>query len=81
MKILSEEEASEIIPLKPGKYTWLYKEMLKLKIGQAIVIANEDWKTKTPPYKTIRTAAKTLKMTFDYGRMPDESGWIVKRIK
>ncbi len=81
VKFLNEEQAADLIPIKKGKYTWLYKELAKLKVGQAIVIETGDWKTKSLPYKTVRVAGRALNMTFDYGRMPDGNGWLVKRIK
>lgn len=79
MKKLSVEEAKEIQPLKRGKYNWLYKQLMLLQTGEAILIRYTDWKTKTSPYETIRTAARNLKRTFDYGLNPDGSGWVVKR--
>jgi len=79
MKILNEDEAGELRPLGRGKFTWLYKSLMLLKVGEAIVIEFDDWKTKEPPYRTIRTAAKNLNREFDYGRHPDGNGWVVKR--
>ena len=81
MKKLTVEEASKLIPMKKGKHTWLYIELMQLKPGEGIIINRADWKTKTTPYKTIRGAEGVLKMTFEYGRMPDGSGWLVKRVK
>ena len=81
MKKINAEEAAKIVIIRTGKSTWLYKELAKLAVGEALIIENADWKTKLPPYRTIRNAAKTLKMKFDYGKMPDGSGWVVKRVK
>lgn len=81
MKILPPDEASGLQPMKSGNYNWLYKRLMLLKIGEGIAIAFSDWKTKNTPYATIRRAAKKLKREFDYGRHPDGSGWLVKRVK
>lgn len=80
MKILNPDEADGLHPLGKGRYNWLYKQLIQLPIGAAIEIPYSDWKTKTPPYETIRTAAKNLNRQFDYGRHPDGSGWLVKRV-
>lgn len=81
MKILNAEEASELQPMGRGRFNWLYKKLMLLKEGEAIIIRFTDWKTKNTPYKTIRLAAKNLKREFDYGRYPDGSGWLVKRVR
>ena len=80
MKILDANEAEDLEPLGRGKQNWLYKKLILLKMGEAIAIRFSDWNTKTTPYKTIRTAAKNLKRSFNYGRHPDGSGWLVKRV-
>jgi hypothetical protein len=80
MIILTAEEAEGLQPLGKGKFTWLYKQLVLLQVGEAIVIPYGDWKTKEPPYRTIRTAAKNLTRTFDYGHHPDGNGWMVKRM-
>ncbi len=80
MKILNPDEAEELEPLKGGRFTWLYKKLALLMVGEALVIRYEDWNTKSNPYRTIRRAAKNLKRNFNYGRHPDGSGWLVKRV-
>ena len=80
MKKLSAEEAKNVHPVGKGKFTWLYKELIQLAVNEAIIINNQDWKTKTGPYPTIKRAAKNTHFQFEYGRMPDGSGWIVKRV-
>ena len=80
MKKLNAEEAKEIFPLKKGKYTWLYKALMTLEIGEAIIIEKDDWKGKSTPYRIIRRAAKKFNRKFDYGRHPKGSGWLVKRV-
>ncbi len=80
MKLLSTEEAAELQPIKKGKHSWLYKKLILIKVGEGIVIRFADWKTKSNPYRTIRTAAKNMKREFDYGLHPDGSGWLVKRV-
>ncbi len=58
MKMLSIEEASELHPMRKGKYNWLYKKLMLLKTGEGIVILFTDWKTKTTPYLTLPYAGQ-----------------------
>jgi hypothetical protein len=81
MKELSPEEAAELQPMKSGKHNWLYKKLSVMQVNAGIIIRFADWKTKNTPYATIRRAAKNLKREFDYGRHPDGSGWLVKRVR
>jgi len=80
MKKLNAEEADGLEPLGKGKHNWLYKELILLQPREGIVIRFSDWKTKKPPYETIRNVEKNLKRKFSYGRHPDGSGWLVKRV-
>jgi hypothetical protein len=80
MKILSAEEAEGLHPLGKGRFTWLYKRLITLKVGEAIAIPFDEWKAKEPPYRTVRKAANNLGRDFNYGRHPDGSGWLVKRV-
>ncbi|MCF8463895.1 MAG: hypothetical protein K9G41_03580 [Flavobacteriales bacterium] len=80
MKILSAKEAEGLEPLGKGRYNWLYADLMLLKVGEAVEIRYDDWKTKTSPYATIRKVAKNLNRRFNYGRHPDGSGWLVKRV-
>jgi hypothetical protein len=81
MKKLTEEESKDLIPLRSGRITLVYSELVQLKVGETLIITPKDWITRKPPYATIRRAAKNAGFTFDYGRMPDGSGWVVKRVK
>ena len=80
MKKLSKEEAKNMIPMGRGRFSWLYKALLTLDNGEGLIIKNDDWKGKTSPYPTIRRVSKKYHLKFEYGRMPDGTGWLVKRI-
>jgi len=82
MKKLTAEEAQDMHPLRPGRFTLLYTQLMQMKVGEALIIERgKDWVTKYPPYNTIRNVAKNTGFVFDFGRMPDVSGWLVKRVK
>lgn len=79
MKKLPPDEAANINPLGRGKHSWLYREMAQLKQGEAIIVEHKEWKGKREPYAVMRKAAQNLNYKITYGRMPDRTGWIVKR--
>ena len=58
MKKLTAEEAKDLHPLKPGRFTLVYSQLMQLQIGEALIITSKDWVTKYPPYNTIRNVAK-----------------------
>ncbi len=80
MQILDENEAKDLNPVRPGRYTMLYSKLLQLKPQQALIISPTEWKTKTLPYATIRRVAKNTGFKFDYGRTPDGKNWMAKRV-
>jgi hypothetical protein len=80
MRKLPPDEASGISPLGRGKHSWLYREMAQLKTGEGLFIEFKDWKGKNAPYKVMRKTALKLNLTISYGRHPDDTGWVVKRL-
>lgn len=80
MKRLSPEEVANLHPIKGGRHTWLHKELHMIELGAGLIIHNKDWNGKRPPYEVIRRVAKKLSRKFEYGRLPDGTGWLVKRI-
>jgi hypothetical protein len=81
MKKLNAEEGAGINPLRKGRHTLVYSELIQLQKGEILIITPQDWITKTPPYATIRRAAKNMGFTFDYGRTPDGRNWMAKRVR
>ena len=80
MEILNADEIGDLLPLGRGRFSELYKNLIILKVGQAISICYSDWKIKTTPYRTIRNVEKAYGRQFEYGHHPDGSGWLVKRV-
>jgi uncharacterized protein (DUF2249 family) len=80
MKKFTPEEAKNLKPMPAGRYSLVYSMIVQLQPGEALLITPQDWVTKTTPYKTIRKVMKNTGYKLEYGRMPDGSGWIVKRI-
>ena len=80
MKVLSVEEAKDILLTSSGRQTKVSAMASELKVGEALIINREDWKRKKGPYAVINYLAKKTGRTFKKGRLPDGSGWVVKRI-
>lgn len=80
MKILNAEEAKDIIPLTSGRETLLSAKLKQLKVGEALVLGANDWKSKGTPYRVANNIAKRHGWEFEQGRMPDGTGWVFKRM-
>ncbi len=79
MQILSAEESKDLEPITFGRTSKVVGYASLLKVGEAMVITRKDWPSKNPPYAAIDRLAKKTGRTFDRGKMPDGSGWLVKR--
>lgn len=80
MKKLAKHEADKIPLLKQGRKTALRGLLLTLEIGEAIMMKNEEWKAKRLPYEIATRLMKSSTLRFEYGRLPDESGWLFRRV-
>ncbi len=80
MRILPPEEASAITPISNGRETIVTAAVKQLQVGEGLIITRDDWKSKRPPYDAVEKVGRKYGRTFERGRMPDGSGWIVKRI-
>lgn len=80
MKKLSAEEGKDLMPVTNGRTTLVSAIVSNLLIGEVLIIARADWKGKKPPYQVVNRVAKKTGRTFEKGRMPDGSGWMVKRL-
>lgn len=80
MKILDAEAAKDIIPLTRGRETMLSAKLKQLKVGEALLLADKEWTTKSTPYRVANHLAKRSGWEFEQGRMPDGSGWVFKRV-
>ena len=80
MRPLNAEELSLITNMGKGRFTLLYAKITELNVGEGLLIEPKDWKTKSPPYRVIKNVIQNTNRTFAYGRMPNGSGWFVKRV-
>lgn len=80
MKKLSKEEAAEISIAGQGKITLVRAMLATLQVGEGLIITRKDWLSKEAPYRIVNYYSKKTGRTFEKGRMPDGSGWLVRRI-
>jgi hypothetical protein len=81
MKKLTAEEANAIIPAAQGRTTTVSAMLATLAIGEALIITRTDWGSKSGPYRIVNYYSKKTGRLFTKGRMPDGSGWFIKRIQ
>jgi hypothetical protein len=79
MKKFNKEEAMRLKPAV-GRSTLVRAMVEQLEIGEALLITRDDWKAKDAPYRVVNYFAKKSGRKFKNGRMPDGTGWLVKRI-
>jgi len=80
MKKLTKEEATDLFLSGKGRTTKVSAMVASLHVGEALIISREDWKTKSSPYRVVNYLAKKTGRKFIKGRLPDGSGWAVKRV-
>ena len=81
IKILKKEEMPEILPISKGRSTMLRTQLLKLEIGEGLILPKEEWKTKSSPAHVVARIKKTHGFQFEHGAMTDASGWMFRRVK
>lgn len=80
MRILTAEEAEKIALAKRGRTSKIGAMAFQLNVGEMLEILKTDWRGKNPPYDIINRLAKKTGRKFIKGRLPDGSGWGVKRV-
>jgi hypothetical protein len=80
MRVVKKEEAENTILAKAGRTSKISAMTSTLQVGEMLEIKTTDWKGKKPPYNIINRLAKKTGRKFIKGRLPDGSGWGVKRV-
>ena len=80
MRILKGEEAESLLIVRSGRISKVGAMASQLQVGEALEILKSDWKGKHSPYNSINRLAKKTGRKFIKGRLPDGSGWGVKRV-
>lgn len=81
MDVLNEDELGGLQPLSGGTYSPLYKNLVVLQVGHAIILYYAEWTVKYSPYITIRKVEKTYGRKYQYGHHPQKQGWLIKRVR
>ena len=80
MKKLTVEEAKDLKPAGAGNTSKISAMAADLKTGEALIITRADWKHQKTPYRIINYLEKKSGKKFERGRLPDGSGWLIKRV-
>lgn len=80
MQKIGKEEAKDMVSLKSGRETLVSAWIKQLAAGEALIVKRSEWKTTYPPTRIARSISKKLGWTFDTGRLPDNTGWLIKRL-
>lgn len=80
MRVVKKEEAAEMILAKSGRTSKISALASTLQVGEMLEIKTTDWRGKKPPYNIINWVSKKTGRKFIKGRLPDGSGWGVKRL-
>ncbi len=80
MKKLTAEEAKDLTIVVHGRTSQVAAHIANLQIGEALIITRAYWKGKRPPYGIVNRVSRKTSRKFIKGRLPDGTGWAVKRI-
>lgn len=80
-EIIQKDLAQSILPLSRGRESVVSAMLKQLQPGQALIVRRSEWKAKTAPTRTARKLEKRSSLKFETGRLPDNSGWILKRME
>jgi len=82
MKKLSDEEFSKLALIGSGKTSPFYKKIIGLHAGESLFISKEEWRGCQTPTRICRYIMKKFpQVKYSFGRLPDGSGWAVKRLE
>ena len=82
MRKLTEDEARNIPSKKTGKQSYARVLLMKMEIGDIILLENKDWKQRSnAPTELIRRMRKPTMRDYSCETALNGSGWIIKRLK
>jgi hypothetical protein len=80
MKKLTSDEFEQLPIRGKGRSSHVFNSIVNLKVGEAILIEQKDWKRKASPSTLVRYIEKKYQMKFTCGSITGGTGWAVKRI-
>jgi hypothetical protein len=81
MKEITSEEFDKLKLHGRGSSGPLYNRLLKMKVGDGLIIYKSEWKPKYPPTAILNRLEKKFGLRFERGALADRTGWAVKRVK
>jgi hypothetical protein len=81
MKKITSEEFDNLKISGAGSSSHFYNALLKLEIGEGLIILKSEWHVKYPPTTIVNKMERKYGLKFERGALPDRSGWAVKRVK
>lgn len=89
MQLITEEEANKI-PVKisskgthmQGANYVLWDTVSKMKVGEILLLQNEDWHGKSKPSTALQTRRTVVNVgRFSVKTLNDNSGWLIKKVE
>lgn len=85
MKIISKTELDQLALIKKrGQHPQnpVVTEVMKLKIGEYLLVEKKEWKLKNNIHQGIRdnSPARKARAKFSVITLANEMGWVIKRI-
>ena len=82
MKKLTEEEFNQLIIRGTGRASVFYKAIIRLKVGEALLISRTEYTLYHGPGRICKIIMKRFPhVKYTYGPIADGSGWAIKREK
>ena len=81
MKKLTAEEFAQRPFYGRGKRSKAYIALLKLEVGEALLIEPQDWERRYPATQIARAIEKKYGFKFTGGKDVLSGGWVFKREK
>jgi hypothetical protein len=80
MKKLTSDEFEQLPIRGKGRSSHVFNSIVNLKVGEALLIEQKDWKRKASPSTLVRYIEKKHGMRFSCGAVTGGTGWAVRRI-
>lgn len=81
MKKLNSEEFDKRPTKGRGRLSKVYVALLKLEVGEALLVEPEDWQRKYPATQIARSIEKKYKRKYSGGKDVLTGGWAFRREK
>jgi len=81
MQKLTSDEFDALKIFGKGSSSPLYVALVKLNVGDALLIKKNEWNRKYPPTVIMSRVERKYGYKLERGALVDRSGWAVRRVK